>query len=95
MTGKEIEFQKHVRIVPGQYVQTYEQHPNDIRERTLAAIALRPTGSDQGGHFFISIPSGRIINRNSWTELPIPDEVIDAVHRLSRRQEILLRVHLQ
>ena len=87
MTGKEIDFNLHVRLAPGQYVQTHEEHTNDMNVRTLAGIALRPTGNDQGGHFFLSLPSGRVVNRNSWTELPMPDGVIDAVHRLARRQK--------
>ena len=33
------------------------------------------------------LPTGRIININVWTELPIPDSVIDIVHYLSHRNK--------
>ena len=33
----------------------------------------------------MSLPTGRIINRNLWTEIPIPDSVIDVAHHLSCR----------
>ena len=85
MTGKEIDYIKHCKILPGQYVQAHEEHPNDTNEWKPEAIALRPTGNEEEGHYFMSIPTGRIINRNGWTELPIPDSVINVVHRLSRR----------
>ncbi|KAI2495309.1 hypothetical protein MHU86_19208 [Fragilaria crotonensis] len=53
--------------------------------RTTGAIALRPTGNAQGGHYFYSLTTGKRLHRTQWTELPIPADVIDRVHRLSRR----------
>ena len=35
----------------------------------------------------MSLLTRRIINRNGWTELPMPDSVINVVHRLSRRNK--------
>ena len=60
MTGYTIDFKKNVRIVPGQYGQTHEEHNNDMRARTVAGIALRPAGNEQGGHYFLSRPTGRM-----------------------------------
>lgn len=54
--------------------------------RTAGAIALRPTGNAQGGYYFMSLSTGRRLNRNNWTILPMPNEVIDRVHNLARRQ---------
>ena len=53
--------------------------------RTTGAIALRPTGNEQGGYYFFSLSSGQVLNCNSWTALPMPAEVIDQVHVLARR----------
>ena len=51
--------------------------------RTTGALALRPTGNAQGGYYFFSLSTGRILNRNRWTPLPMPAEVIDRVHTLA------------
>ena len=53
--------------------------------RTTGAIALRPTGNAHGGYYFLSLTTGRRLNRNSWTALPMPAEVIERVHTLARR----------
>ena len=54
--------------------------------RTIGAIALRPTGNTQGGYFFFSLTTGRVLNRGRWTSLPMPNEVIDRVHRMARQE---------
>ena len=71
MTGKEMHYIKQWMICPGQYVQTHKENSNDMNERTLAAIAMYPSENEQGGHYFISLNTGRIININEWNELPI------------------------
>ena len=53
--------------------------------RTIGAIALRPTGNTQGGYFFFSLSTGRVLNRGRWTGLPMPNEVIDRVHTMARQ----------
>jgi hypothetical protein len=55
--------------------------------RAVGGIALRPTGNAQGGYFFFSLATGRRLNRNSWTELPMPSDVIAWVHKLARRSK--------
>ena len=51
--------------------------------RTIGAIALRPTRNTQGGYFFFSLATGRVLNRGCWTSLPMPNKVIDRVHRMA------------
>ena len=53
---------------------------------TIGAIALCPTGNAQGGYFFFSLTTGRVLNRGRWTSLPMPNEVIDRVHRMARQE---------
>ena len=53
--------------------------------RTTGAIALRPTGNAQGGHYFFSLATGRRLNRNHWTVIPTPADVVQRINRLSRR----------
>jgi hypothetical protein len=53
--------------------------------RTTDAIALHATGNTQAGYYFFSLATSRRLNRNRWTELPMPANVIDSVYTLSRR----------
>jgi hypothetical protein len=55
--------------------------------RTIGALALRPTGNAQGNFYFFSLSTGRVINRTHATALPMPDDVIERVHALARRQK--------
>ena len=54
-----------------------------MERRTSGAIALRPSGNEQGGHYFLSLHTGKRILRNHWTVLPMSNDVVDAVHRLA------------
>ena len=47
---------------------------------------MRPTGNTQGGYYFYSLSTGRIINRKLWTALDMPNEVINRVHNMSCRK---------
>ena len=61
----------------------HEKHNNSMELRTSGAIALRPSGNDQGGHYFLSLNTGKRILRNHWTVLPMPNDVVDTVHQLA------------
>ena len=85
VTGSHIDFNKHCKLEFGAYVQAHEEHDNTMSTRTTGAIALRPTGNVQGGYYLYSLSTGRVLNRNHWTALPMPQDVIDRVHTLARR----------
>lgn len=85
ITGSHIDFNKHCKLEFGAYVQAHEEHDNTMATRTTGAIALRPTGNAQGGYFLYSLSTGRVLNRNNWTALPMPQDVIARVHTLARR----------
>jgi hypothetical protein len=87
IVGGELDYAKHCRLEFGMYCQVHEEHDNSMATRTTGAIALRPTGNTQGGYYFFSLATGRRLNRNRnrWTELPMPADVIDRVYNLSRR----------
>jgi hypothetical protein len=61
-----------------------------VKARTVGALGLRPTGNALGSNYFISLKSGLLLNRTYPTKLPMPDEVIDRVHALARRQRAQL-----
>jgi hypothetical protein len=85
VAGFELDYDKHCQLEFGAYAQVHEEHDNSMATRTTGAIALRPTGNAQGGYYFLSLSSGRRLNRNHWTELPMPQEVITRVHDLARQ----------
>jgi hypothetical protein len=58
MTGQQLSFAKHAVIEFGAYVQTHEEHTNDMDQRTMGCICLGPTGNRQGAHWFMSLSSG-------------------------------------
>ena len=55
-----------------------------MMSRTVGALALRPTGNAQGGFYFLSLSTGRVLNRLRATALPMPDNVVDQVYRMAR-----------
>jgi hypothetical protein len=55
VTGLHMDYVKHCRVEYGQYVQTYEKQVNTMTPRTVGALALRPTGNQQGGYYFYSL----------------------------------------
>ena len=87
VTGQKLDYKRHCRYQFGEYVQTHEQHDNSMDPRTVGALALHPTGNAQGSFYFMSISTGWVLNRLRTTPLPMPDEVVDRVHRMARQQK--------
>ena len=86
MTGQHVQASKHAVLEFGAYVQTHEQHTNDMSQRTMGCICLGPTGNQQGGHWFMSLSSGEKVVRYRWTELPMPVEAIERISNIGRSQ---------
>ena len=80
MTGQELSYTHHVQLEFGEYVQTHEEHNNEMMERTIGAICLGPTSNQQGSHWFLSLSTGARIVRHRWTRLPLPREAIIRVN---------------
>jgi hypothetical protein len=88
LTGKHLDYRKHVQLEFSSYVQMHETHTNDMRPRTIGAICRGPSGNEQGGHYFMSLATGRRLICNRWTELPMPQDAIDRVGQMGRRQQM-------
>ena len=56
-------------------------------ERTVGSIALQLTSNWQGGYYFYSIITIRVLNCRSWNELTVPDEDIQRIEKMSRWSE--------
>jgi len=83
VTVSKIDFNKHCRLQFGTYIQMHEQHNNSLLPRMAGAIALHPTGNEQGSYYFLSLHTGKRVVRINWTVLPMPAEVIATVHQLA------------
>ena len=88
VTGRQIDFARHVRTEFGAYVQTHEEHTNAMNARTTGAICLGPTGSVHGTHYFLNLSTGARITRHRWTDLPMPQDVINRVSELGQAQRM-------
>ena len=87
VTGEDIDFNKHCQYEFGQYVQVHEPHNNTMQARTVGAIALRPTGNKQGGYYFMSLVTGRVLNRSRATIVPMPEGIEKRVAALTSSQD--------
>ena len=61
ITGFKVNFLQHCKLEFGDYVQTDEEHMNDIRSCMIGALLLRPTRNSQGGYYFFSLMMGCVI----------------------------------
>lgn len=86
VTGVDLDANKHCLVPFVAYVQSHEEHDKIMASRTIGAIALRPIGNAQGGHYFYSLPTGRSISRNKWTKGPMPADVIARVEKMAEFQ---------
>ena len=68
----------HNIIVFGSYAMVFTGTKNNMKARSVPAISLGPS-NEWGGHFFMSIYTGKRLHAYSWKELQIDDEVIKRV----------------
>jgi hypothetical protein len=71
------------------YTQVFEDSDptNTLRARTTGAIALTTTGNAQGGHYFLSLATGRKLSSLQWDEFPMPDGVIATVEHMAKAKQ--------
>ena len=72
-------------ITFGTYALVYTTTSNNMKSRAVPGIALRRSNS-AGGHYFMSLHSGKRIHGYNWDELPIDDYVIERVEALAMEQ---------
>lgn len=90
ITGVKLDFNKHCRVDVGAYVQTHDEPDpsNDTNtNRTTGAIALGSNDNLQGGYRFLSLTTGRVIDRRNFNILPITQDVINRVHELAKDED--------
>ena len=76
---RKIDHEIDYRIGFGEYVQVHEDngnYQNSMMARTTGAIALCPTGNLSGSVKFLSLSTWKVITRDKWTEVPMPQDVV-------------------
>ena len=74
------------KLIPfGAYALVYTRTTNDNQPRAVPAIALRMS-NNAGGHYFMSLHTGKRIHGFQWDELPIDEYVIERVEALAEEQ---------
>jgi hypothetical protein len=90
IVGNQLSAKLHCRIEFGAYAQVHEENTptNSMTPRTIGAICLGPTGNAQGGYRFMSLLTGKLLYRRSFSVVPVTDLVIDHVNALGMRDEV-------
>ena len=88
MTGKTLNYKRHLAIPFGQYCQIHEEEIpcNGTRPRTRGYICVGPRGNKQGGFKFMTLGSMEKVVRRSWDTIPMPVTVIELVNALGQGQ---------
>ena len=76
------------RLEFGAYVLVTDRTTNTPRARAFGAIALHPTGNNDGSYRFMSLSTGETVSRapGYWTEATVSDMVIARVEALAKHQ---------
>ena len=82
-TGVAGDAKRDLRAPFGMYAQVDVRETNrSMDARTKGAIALYPVGNSQGSVRFLDLSTLKVVTRAHWTELPIPDNVIEYINSL-------------
>jgi hypothetical protein len=91
-TGKRINAKLDLKVGFGQYVQAVTPITNNSMDsRTEGCIALFPTGNLQGSTKMLSIATMRVVTRDNFTILPIPDIVLEQKIEKAARSDGIVR----
>ena len=87
-TGDKVHYNRHCKIQFGEYVQVHEENTptNSMEPRATGASALGSTYNLQSGYKFLSLNTGRLINRRAFTILPLKTDVKSRVESLGQRE---------
>ena len=75
----------------GTYVQCTTPNPNNTMEsRTEGCIILMPKDSrDTAAYLVLKLSTGKVVARSHFTELPIPDALINHINSIAAKEGIL------
>ena len=84
MTGRKLNYKRDLRFEFGSYIEA--RNPtgdSSMAGRTNGMIPLLSSGNVQGSVHCFSLETKRVVVRDSWTVLPMPDIVISMLNRLA------------
>jgi hypothetical protein len=84
-----MDYSKHCGVFPGTYCKVHDEpsSSNMMTPWAHKAIAMGPMGNLQGTVKFFCLNTGRILKRQSFTALPMPDRVIKRVDAICLRKK--------
>ena len=62
LTGTKVNYNKHIHTKFDEYVQVHEEQNNSMTTRTTGFTTTKQTGNVQGGHWFYSFTTGRMLD---------------------------------
>ena len=77
---------KYKRITYGAHAMVFMGSSNKLNARSVPAVAMNAS-NEHGGHYFMSLYSGKRIHSYEWKELPIDEDVISRVEELAEEEE--------
>ena len=88
VTGVIVDHAKHCKLEFGEYVEVHEDDifQNNLQPRSIGAIALGPTYSQQATYRFMSLNTGKVLHRRAFTRVPLTKDVQLRVEQLAKRQ---------
>jgi hypothetical protein len=83
-----LDYKKHCHVLPGTYCEVHDEPTptNTMAWQTHECITLGPMGNLQGSIKFYCLTNGRVLNRCSFTPMPMPDWVIKRVDAIGERE---------
>jgi hypothetical protein len=74
-----LDYKKHCKAPFGAYCEAQKENnpTNSMLTQGTLSICLGPTGNLQGSYHFLSLVTGKLIKRQCFTELSIPQAIID------------------
>ena len=90
-TGIKVDAKRDLRVSFGDYCQVYQPNiiKNSMVPRTVGAIALGSKGNKQGSVIFFLLDTKKVVTRDQFTILPMPQEVITHLNNLAMSGEVI------
>ena len=87
--GLVVDFNKHFHVIFYEYMHTYEGTTNTMKDRTVGALALGPSGNLQGGIRCFSFCTGKVLHRfmKDVTLLKMPHDVLGRLKYITSKEK--------
>lgn len=88
LTGVRPDMKRDFRIGFGDYAQVpHKPAGNGLEAKTVGAIAVLPMGNPTGSVKFISLLTAKVITRNQFKILPMPNNVVNFMNEWAREKD--------